>query len=790
MRGRAKRQFCRSIMSFFSRLFRKAPSSSPVPASVPPTQRAADRARAAVAEEGALQSAIDAGDMQALARVAVAGTSTKLRQAAAQAIDDPELLRQLIRDVRGGKDNAVYKILTSKRDAQLEQARKLEALQVEINAASADLERHSRREYDALSGPRLDQYERRWEAVAAHADPELRDQVQHWIARSRETVAGHLRQVEEQAAQAQAAANALAEAQRMRQEEQLQAAAAAAAEQAPLVEEETPAVNEAQLAGQLAEQQAEQQAVRQIGELIRKARAALGDGSSARAAAVRRTIDEKLAGAPPLPAKLAGQLQVVDQQLDELKDWKSFSVTPKRAELIEEIESLIGAPLAPVELAERIKRLKDEWRTLGKGVGANLDATPDADGQRFHDAAQKAYQPCAEYFAAQALILEENLQRREALLARLTAFEAEHNWEQADWRLVISTLRETREAWRVCSPVDPRAARPQHKKFVALAAGLQGRVDAEHARNQKQKEALIERAQAELAGEDVRRSIDAIKKLQQDWQSVGPVPREIDQRLWREFRQHCDAVFQKREQESAAYTAGLESNKTQAMALCEQIEKIATLEGAELIEGAKALAELRSAFEALGEFPRAQARELRGRFDQGLERCKQSMARQRARDAERTWSDLFDAANHVRAYRLAAARNLDTQQLDALKAAAETHMTAVQRWPRNGLDALKQGLASECSADLVANEAALKLLCVRAEILTDTPTPPEDQALRREYQLQRLVQSLGQGVRADETQLDSLAIEWVGVGPVDEAAYQPLLQRFRRCRERGDSRAS
>ncbi len=727
-----------------------------------------------------MQSAIDARDVQAVARRVVAGTSTKVRQSAAGAIEDPEVLRQLIRDVRGGNDNAVYKILTSKRDAQLEQARKLEALQAEINAASADLERHSRRAYDALSGPRLDQYERRWEAVAAQADPELRGRAQQWIARSRETVAEHLRQVAEQAAQALAATNAAAEARRLRQE-QLNAAAAAAVavEQEQLVEEQKPALTETQLA--------ERQAVRQIGELIRKANAALGDGSSARAAAVRRTIDEKLAGAPPLPAKLASQIQVLDQQLDELKDWKSFSVTPKRAELIEEIESLIGAPLAPVELADRIKSLKDAWRTLGKGVGAHLDATLEAEGQRFHEAAQKAYQPCAEYFAAQALILEQNLQRRDALLTRLTAFEAETNWEQADWRAVISTLRETKEEWRGCSPVDRRAGKQQQETFVARTASLQGRLDAEYARNRKQKESLIERAQALLASDDVRKAVDTIKKLQQEWQTVGPVPREADQRLWGEFRQHCDAVFQKRQQEFATHSAGLENNKTQAIALCEQIENIAALEGAELLKSAGALVELRSAFEALGEFPRADTRELRNRLDQGLERCKKAIARQHARDAERGWDDLFEAANHVRAYRLAKARSVDTSLLDTLKEAAETYIASVQRWPKNGLDTLKQGLADERSADLAANEVALKMLCIRAEMLTDMSTPPEDQPLRREYQLQRLVQSMGQGLRADEMQLDAMAIEWVSVGPVQDVAYEPLLQRYRRCRERGNS---
>ncbi len=774
-------------MSFFSRLFRKAPALSAAPQRAPSAKAdpalakagTADRALAAAAEEQALQAAIDAQDIQAVARLVVAGTSTRIRQSAAQVIEDPELLRQLIRDLRGGNDKGVYKILSAKRDVLLEQARKRKQLQAEIHAASAALERHSQGAYDASYSPILTQFESRWEVVSAQADPELQGRVQQWIDRARETLAEHLRQSAAQAAHALAAANAAAEAQRLR-EQQAQASAAIAAEQEQALEEQNKALAE--------QQQTEQQAVRQIGELIRKARGALSDGSSSRAAAVRRAIDDKLAGAPPLPANLASQLQQLDKQLDELKDWKSFSVTPKRAELIEEMESLVDATLEPLALAERIKRLQEEWRTLGKGAGANLDPVLEADGQRFKDAAEKAYLPCAEYFAAQALILQENLRRRDALLAKLTAFEAGTHWEQADWRAVIRVLRETKEEWRSYSPVDRRASKPQQETFVALTASLQGRLDAEHARNLEQKQSLIARAQALLASDDDRKAIDAIKELQQQWQAVGPVPREVDQRLWGEFRQHCDAVFQKRQQAFASYTAGLENNKTQALALCEQLEQIAALEGPELLERAAALAELRRAFDALGEFPRAESRELRSRFDRGLDRCEESIARQHARDAERAWHDLFEAANQVRAYKLAVARSADTVQCDALKAAAETYIASVPRWPKGGLDALKQGLARECSADLAANELALKRLCIRAEILTDLPTPPEDQALRREYQLQRLVQSLGQGVRGDEMHLDSLAIEWVAAGPMEEATYQPLLQRFRRCRERGNSR--
>jgi hypothetical protein len=765
------------MMSLFSRFFRKAPPPPSAPEKphrnadvAPPVPRVPDRALVAVREEEALQAAIGSNDVEAIARLVIEGTSTKVRQLAAQAIEDPGTLRRLIRDVRGGKDKSVYKILTSKRDALLVQERKVEQLHAEISAIAAALERHSHRPHDPLFGPTLEQLESRWKTVATDAEPDVREKVQQAIDRSREVIAQHLREIAAEASRQLAAANAVAEAQRLRESEE-KAAAHAAAERARIVEEQRKA--------QIEKQEAEALALRQLGGLIRKALSALNDGSTGRAAGLRRAIEERLSGAAPLPIYLSNQLQQLDTKLNELKDWKSFSVAPKRVELMEEMESLVGSTLDPPALADRIKGLQEEWRTLSKGAGENLEA----EWQRFQEAAQKAYQPCREYFEAQSLVRQENLQRRAALLARLVAFEAGHNWEQPDWRTVIVALRESKQEWRRCAPVDRAAGKALQEQFVAVTSKLQSRLDAEYAANVTEKKLLIERAQQLLAGEDSRKAIDDVKDLQRKWKSVGPVPRDADHHLWEEFRQHCDAVFQKRQQDFAEYTAGLEANKSKAVGLCDELEKIAGSSGPQLLESAKKLPDLRLTFEAIGEFPRGGARELRSRFERALERCEESVAQQKVRAEERSWADLLDAANRVRAYRLALARNADPAERDILRQQAEDHIASVSQWPKGGLQVIKNELASEATGDLAANEAALRLLCVRAEILSDIPSPPEDQQLRRQYQVQRLMRSMGQGIKADETQLDTMAMEWIRVGPTDEGTYMQLLERFKRCRQ-------
>src|SRR5437588_294558 len=683
-------------MSLFSRLFRRqAPTPAPQPEQAPaaeqasPPDPAALAAQRAAEEEEALTAAIAAADQAALASLACTGFSTRIRQRAAQAIDDPARLHELIRATRGGKDKQVYRILTAKPDEVLAEQRSAERLEAEIQAASAAIERHSLRPFDALFTPTLAQLER---------------------------------------------------------------------------------------------QRVEEAALRTIVSLVRKALAALDQGSSARAARLRSLVSGQLPAAPALPGRVAMLLQRLDARLGELKDWKTFSVAPKRIELIREMESLTGSELPRPELARRIKELQAGWRTLARGAGEDLEA----DGQRFREAAARAFEPCREYFAQQAQVRRENLERREAMLEKLTAFAAEQDVETPNWRLIVQVLADARRQWRQHSPVDRAAAKALQARFDALAGDLQGRLDAEYDQNIKAKRTLIERAERLPNEPDTRASIEQVKTLQRQWQAVGLVPRDEENTLWTAFRQQCDAVFARREQESAAYREGLEANRARGIALCETAEGIAALSGPPLLEAAHRLEALHGEFDTL-ELPRTATRSLRERFERAAERCAAAVTREQALEARRVWTDLFEVANCLRGYALAVARRSDPDERATLRARTEAAMATRPDWPRDAGAILGQQLskadAGDVPTDVAANEAVLRRLCIRAEVLTDVPTPPEDQGFRREYQLQRLVHSMGQGVSADPAQLDALALEWLAAGPVEEEAYTRLLARFERCRD-------
>jgi hypothetical protein len=546
---------------------------------------------------------------------------------------------------------------------------------------------------------------------------------------------------------------------------------------------EAAAATEAEHRARAERRAAEDQAYRQVDGLIRRANGALAEGDTKRAAGIRRALDEKLTTAPILPPHLARHLQQLDDKLNELKQWKDYAVAPKRIELIEEMESLIGSEQEAKALAERIKGLQQEWRTISQGIVSEAPA----EWERFHQASQTAYQPCRVYFEAQTKLRQENLEGRKTILERLQAVEARHDEESPDWRLLTGVLREAPLEWRRYAPVDRDAGRAAQVEFDASMTRLHSKLDAWFAGNVQDKQSLITQARALLTQEDSREAIDAVKRLQLAWKASGPAPRDQDRSLWSEFRELCDAVFARRQQAYSDYAAGLEANKLKALALCEEAERIAASSGSALIEGAARIAQWRADFEALGEMPRADARAIQARFERAVELSHTQRARQLARDAQQSFADLFQAARRVRAYAWAVATHAEEDEQGKLKENAERFMASVAHWPKGGQPAIEQALASAgaiAAADQDIREKALRTLCIRCEIYSETPTPPEDEALRRAYQVQRLMDGLGQGVRADKVSSEALALEWVGLGGVSPLVQARLEERFMRCWER------
>src|SRR5690606_27269236 len=217
----------------------------------------------------------------------------------------------------------------------------------------------------------------------------------------------------------------------------------------------------------------------EIASLIRLSGAALARGETRKSAWFRQSIETALTDTPALPPHLARNLEQLDNRLNELRQWKDYVAAPKRIELIEEMEALIGVNEAPETLVDHIRALRQEWRTINKGLA--VDAT--AEAERFEQAFAAAFQPCHAYLAEQAALRRTNLDARRQVLERVLAFEAGLDAEQPDHPLIQRVLREAPQEWRSHVPVDRDAARPLDAEFFSALDRLRARVTAWYADN-------------------------------------------------------------------------------------------------------------------------------------------------------------------------------------------------------------------------------------------------------------------------------------------------------------------
>ena len=171
------------------------------------------------------------------------------------------------------------------------------------------------------------------------------------------------------------------------------------------------------------------------------------------------------------------------------------------------------------------------------------------------------------------------------------------------------------------------------------------------------------------------------------------------------------------------------------------------------VKEAGRLAEWRAAFEAVGELPRTEARSLSARFERATDSCRLRVQQQKDEDAKQAYANLFEAGRSIQEAEWAMLNGAEANEREALRQAAADFIAAVPAWPPGGAVVVKQRLATAAAAadtDAPARERALRMLCVRVEILKETATPAEDEALRREYQVKRLMQGMGQGRSAEE----------------------------------------
>ncbi len=721
---------------------------------------------------GELEQATLAGieDQTELASLCTTATSAAVRKTLAERINEPDLLRDLLKTFKN-KDKSAYKIIKNALDEQ----KAAKDAQIQIEAAIADLctniEQHRQRFVDKDYRFKTESLARRWSEVEDHAEDVdkkrftaaldvCRDRVREEVNKQQNSVEAEIQDEVEAGTSEETPPEVMPQ---------------TSAENEVPTEHETAAaedVDPTENAREKELRESRQKQVRIIGGLIRKSHTAAEQGRLKQALGIRHSIDEKRNALDSLPGNLAARLESLDEAIQKLVDWQAYAVVPKKQALVDSMEALVGADLPPDALATRIRKLQDEWKSLTQ---SGKDRQEDL-WHRFSEAADKAYEPCKDYFQELSVVRKQNLGKRKTLVKQLQEYLREYDWENADWRQVEKVLHNAREELHSYSPVDRGASKSIGKAFDDAMAAIQAKLEEEYSRNRHAKELVIAQADKLADMADLGQAMDTAKRLQAQWKQIGRCNYRENERLWKEFRRHCDAVFARKENAMAEEKALLGGNLAQANELISELKKTLQLNGEELLATRAERDRMAQAFRDLGPLPGNADKVTRRNFTQNLEAYDEKVRKELQRAELDAWTAAFSINAAINDYQMAILKNTeDSETATDLKSDIHSSIDATTRWPDGAQSRIKLKLETTPQGEPESNRKALTLLCIRTEILADVATPAEDKALRMEYQVNLLKKGLGQ---ATTTSPESLALEWLEVGPVAPDAYQALYQRF------------
>ena len=449
----------------------------------------------------------------------------------------------------------------------------------------------------------------------------------------------------------------------------------------------------------------------------------------------------------PLDQKLRHQfeheLRPMASRLHEVLDWQGFAIEPKKLELCTSMQALAGSEENVEILAAKIKSMQQEWKQLGALPHTREQALWD----EFKAAADEAWKPCKSAFKQQAELRKENFRKRMELVDQLRHYEEKMVWPQAadpesedadsadtesdtqpDWRMVQKTLDTAREAFRNIRPVDRKGERKSQKAFRSICDRIYGHIKEEYRRNIALKEELAARAQELPELEDLHQAIDRAKKLQREWKEIGMTPVGVDRKLWKAFRAACDAVFARLDERRDQNKAEVDAQVKQAESLRDQARALINSEDdEERLHLKKEISALKQQFREI-ELPRSIQQRLGKDFQEIESGARTVVSDIRARQAQATWQQLFD-------------------KIRACSLKKTDEKTAAKLWQSEG--GLPKGIDAEALADFWQqgpgdiDEGQLRIACIALEILVSTDSPDEDKAARMNYQMQQLVEGMG-----------------------------------------------
>lgn len=458
----------------------------------------------------------------------------------------------------------------------------------------------------------------------------------------------------------------------------------------------------------------------------------------------------------------------IRQDLAELQNWLHWSNDKSRVRLCEELEAMAGHGMHPDAVAEKVRSAQAEWKYLDEqeslpGQKKRHAANPQL-WKRFQTACNHLYKPAEQFFNKRADIQDKQLKSLQTLLESLDTQIKEENIEIPQ----LENARKSASAQlRQLSELPPRNRSKMAGQIRALLDRINARLDQKYDVIAEAKHRIIRLAERATEDEDIKQASEIIKQLQKDWKQAGHLPRKREQKLWKSFRGHCDAVFSRLQQQRDATQATYKKQIQAAEDIIAQLENSLANQDVSLIAQAKA--------QALEQWQELESRDkkLDFRFDQLNQRC--DLAIEKLKQLKKTQGYL-SVLQHIHICQDLSsdhnAHSANTWQEESIPDVWQDHLIKLK----------EQVLSTEPDIDKETMLKKAQTFCLQFELLVDVESPDQWKSDRMSLQLNLLTEKHTKPSPTDsEDEVHNHLKQWSSIQGLSDPDRTALQQRMEKA---------
>ena len=258
----------------------------------------------------------------------------------------------------------------------------------------------------------------------------------------------------------------------------------------------------------------------------------------------------------------------------ELRDLDMKKNLDAKIDLCEKAEELLDEK-SITKAFKALQKLHEDW----KEIGPVPQDKKDEIWERFKAATDKINQIRREHYAKIEEEQSGNLEAKKALCEKAEELVAEDYASVNAWQKKSTELSEIFGVWKTVGPASKKDNEEIWQRFrssmdtffakkKAFFAGLKDR----QTENLERKTQLCIEAEGLMESTDWKSATEQMKKLQEEWKTIGPVPKRHADKVWKRFRAACDTFFNRKNEHFSGRRTEEEANLAAKKALLEEIK--------------------------------------------------------------------------------------------------------------------------------------------------------------------------------------------------------------------------